>query len=53
MILPVTEPGHSREGPADIWIVDADVHVHESPAELAEYASPPWDVALRESTSTS
>ena len=29
-------------------MVDADVHVHEDPAELAEYAEPPWDVALRE-----
>ena len=38
----------ARETPADIWIVDADVHVHEDPAELAEYAAPPWDVALRE-----
>ena len=43
-----TAAAHARETPADIWIVDADVHVHEDPAELAEYAAPPWDVALRE-----
>jgi predicted TIM-barrel fold metal-dependent hydrolase len=30
------------------YIVDADVHIHESPAELAGYADPPWDVGLRE-----
>jgi predicted TIM-barrel fold metal-dependent hydrolase len=38
----------ARETLADLWIVDADVHVHESPSELAEYAAPPWDVALHE-----
>ncbi len=43
-----TAAARARETPADIWIVDADVHVHEDPAELAEYAAPPWDVALRE-----
>jgi predicted TIM-barrel fold metal-dependent hydrolase len=37
-----------RETLADLYVVDADVHVHEQPAELAEYADPPWDVALRE-----
>jgi hypothetical protein len=37
-----------RETLADLYVVDADVHVHEDPAELAEYAEPPWDVALRE-----
>jgi uncharacterized protein len=31
----------------DLFILDADVHIHEQPAELAEYARPPWDVALR------
>lgn len=31
----------------DVFILDADVHIHEQPAELAEYARPPWDVALR------
>jgi uncharacterized protein len=33
-------------------VVDADVHVHEDPAELAEYACSPWDVGLREIAST-
>src|SRR6185437_7643010 len=33
---------------ADVYVVDADVHIHEDPAALAEYAEPPWDVALRE-----
>jgi predicted TIM-barrel fold metal-dependent hydrolase len=37
-----------RETLADLFVVDADVHVHEDPAQLAEYADPPWDVALRE-----
>ncbi len=37
-----------RETLADLFVVDADVHVHEDPAELAEYADEPWDVALRE-----
>lgn len=30
------------------FIVDADVHIHEDPGQMAEYASDPWDVALRE-----
>jgi len=33
---------------ADLLIVDADVHIHEDPAGLAEYAEAPWDVGLRE-----
>jgi predicted TIM-barrel fold metal-dependent hydrolase len=37
-----------RETLADLFVVDADVHVHEEPAELAAYADGPWDVALRE-----
>jgi uncharacterized protein len=37
-----------RETLADTFVVDADVHVHEDPAELAEYAESPWDVGLRE-----
>jgi uncharacterized protein len=37
-----------RDELTSIPIVDADVHVHEDPAELAEYAEAPWDVALRE-----
>jgi uncharacterized protein len=41
-------PARQRETLADTFVVDADVHVHEDPAELAEYAEPPWDVGLRE-----
>lgn len=37
-----------RETLAEVFVLDADVHVHEDPAELAEYADPPWDVGLRE-----
>ena len=32
---------------SELLIVDADVHVHESPGALAPYIDPPWDVALR------
>jgi predicted TIM-barrel fold metal-dependent hydrolase len=32
---------------SDLLIVDADVHVHESPGGLAPYCDAPWDVALR------
>src|SRR3954468_19651885 len=44
-----TEPsrGEQREPLADLLIVDADVHVHESPGELPPYCDPPWDVALQ------
>jgi nitrite reductase (NADH) small subunit len=38
----------ARETLESLQVIDADVHVHENPAELAEYASAPWDVALRE-----
>jgi uncharacterized protein len=41
---PAAQP---REPLSDLLIVDADVHVHESPGELAPYCDPPWDVALR------
>ena len=37
-----------RETLETITIVDVDVHVHEDPAQLAEYADPPWDEGLRE-----
>jgi predicted TIM-barrel fold metal-dependent hydrolase len=37
-----------RESLAETFVLDADVHVHEDPAELAEYADAPWDVGLRE-----
>jgi predicted TIM-barrel fold metal-dependent hydrolase len=43
------EAGAEREREIEtLRIVDADVHVHEHPAELAEYADPPWDEGLRE-----
>src|SRR5438045_1645563 len=32
---------------SELLIVDADVHVHESPGALVEYCDGPWDVALR------
>src|SRR3954464_8985943 len=32
---------------SELLIVDADVHVHESPGALAPYCDPPWDIALR------
>ena len=45
--LPAETPA-TRETLADTFVVDADVHLHEDPAELAEYANSPWDTALRE-----
>ena len=47
-VSPRETGGGRRETLADLFVVDADVHVHEDPGELAEYADPPWDVALRE-----
>jgi predicted TIM-barrel fold metal-dependent hydrolase len=41
-------PTTRRETLQDVHVVDADVHIHEDPAALAEYADPPWDVGLRE-----
>jgi predicted TIM-barrel fold metal-dependent hydrolase len=41
-------PAERRETLADLFVLDADVHVHEEPAKLAEYTDPPWDVGLRE-----
>jgi uncharacterized protein len=38
----------SRSSLTNMFIVDGDVHVHEQPAELAEYAPDPWNVALRQ-----
>ncbi|MDQ3793501.1 MAG: amidohydrolase, partial [Actinomycetota bacterium] len=35
-----------KERLEDILVVDADVHVHESPAELIPYCEMPWRVAL-------
>jgi hypothetical protein len=37
----------ARTSLSDLLIVDADVHVHESPGALAPYCDGPWDVALR------
>src|SRR6195256_2162204 len=45
-VSPDEATARRRETLAEVFIVDADVHVHEDPAELAEYADPPWDVAL-------
>ncbi|HET6448924.1 MAG TPA: amidohydrolase, partial [Conexibacter sp.] len=36
----------AREPLSDLLIVDVDVHVHESPGELAPYCDMPWSVAL-------
>ena len=45
---PTAGSSQTRETLAELYVVDADVHVHEDVAELAEHAEPPWDVALRE-----
>jgi len=47
-VSPGQAAGKGRETLADLFVLDADVHVHEDPAELADYADPPWDVGLRE-----
>jgi len=47
-VSPGERAGGRRDTLADLFVVDADVHVHEDPAELALYAESPWDVALRE-----
>jgi predicted TIM-barrel fold metal-dependent hydrolase len=47
-VSPAEAAAARRETLADLFVVDADVHVHEDPAALAEYADPPWDVGLRE-----
>ena len=46
--LPAETAQARGETLADLFVVDGDVHLHEDPAELAEYADPPWDTALRE-----
>lgn len=40
--------GRRRETLAELFVVDADVHIHEDPSGLGEYADPPWNVGLRE-----
>src|SRR3989440_12435456 len=47
-VSPGETGARQRETLADLFVVDADVHVHEDPGELAEYAPAPWDVGLRE-----
>jgi predicted TIM-barrel fold metal-dependent hydrolase len=47
-VVPGETGARQRETLADLFVVDADVHVHEDPGELAEYAPAPWDVGLRE-----
>jgi predicted TIM-barrel fold metal-dependent hydrolase len=47
-VSPSEGTGKRRETLAELFVLDADVHVHEDAAELAEYADPPWDVGLRE-----
>ncbi len=42
----VEERGSRRERLEDLLIVDCDVHVHESPGELAPYCEMPWRRAL-------
>lgn len=43
---PRTESNPARERLEDILVVDADVHVHESPGELAPYCDMPWRKSL-------
>src|SRR5436305_13362638 len=47
-VAPGETAARQRETLADLFVVDADVHVHEDPEELADYAPAPWDVGLRE-----
>lgn len=47
-VSPGEATANRRETLAELFVLDADVHVHEDPAELAEYADPPWDVGLQE-----
>jgi hypothetical protein len=42
----VTRQKERKEKLEDILVVDADVHVHESPGELAPYCDMPWRKAL-------
>jgi len=36
---PAAQPGGTRETPEELWIVDADVHVHQDLGELAAMPS--------------
>ena len=42
----VTGQKERKEKLEDIFVVDCDVHVHESPGELAPYCDMPWRKAL-------
>lgn len=42
----VQSPGSKRERLEDLLVVDADVHVHESPGALAPYCDMPWRKSL-------
>ncbi len=43
----LAEPAQTKQlSLEDLFIVDADVHVHETPAALAPYCDMPWKVAL-------
>jgi predicted TIM-barrel fold metal-dependent hydrolase len=42
----MSESQAGRQSLDDLLIVDADVHVHESPAELAPYCDMPWRKSL-------
>ena len=43
---PDSQRAESRERLEDLFIVDCDVHVHESPRELLPYCDMPWKKAL-------
>ena len=43
---PDSQRAESRERLEDLFIVDCDVHVHESPRELLPYCDMPWRKAL-------
>ena len=47
-VSPAEAAANRRQTLDELFVLDADVHVHEDPAELAEYADAPWDVGLRE-----
>jgi hypothetical protein len=42
----VSRQKERKEKLQDILVVDCDVHVHESPGELAPYCDMPWRKAL-------
>jgi predicted TIM-barrel fold metal-dependent hydrolase len=45
----VTEnPATSRMAPADMTVVDVDIHVNDTPDALVPYCDPPWRASLEE-----